>query len=485
MLQGARTAIAVSLTEETTAAVVDRMAALAPVADLFEVRADFVRDLDLAALLTARTKPILFTCRPGVGGRPLPGPRPRGPPAPAVRGGRPRLRPRGRGGPLRLRRRGRVEGGAGARRSRGTTSRARRTTSTAIHDRMAAQHPDVVKIAVTARSVADLGRLLAFAVRRAAAAARGSSPSPWARWASPRGSSAAATARPSRSPRPRTVARRPPASCRRPCSPTRTASARSRPRRGSTASSARTSCAASRPRSRTAPSPSGAIDAVYVPLQAESMGAFVSALPALDLSGFSVTRPYKGEILPYLDSVTPNAAEARSANTVVVQDGRLVGLSTDGDGVLVPLRRRLDPARRVVAIVGAGGAARAAAFALVRAGRARHRPRAARRAGGGGGGRHRLRLGRPRRPSGPPVGRAGERHARRLGGLPGPDARPGEGAPARGRRVRHGLRAARDAAPRGREGEGLRRDRRRRDARGAGRRAVRGLDGRSRRRSRR
>ena len=64
MLQGGRTAIAVSLTEETTAAVVARMAALSEVADLFEVRADFVRDLDLSALLEARTKPILFTCRP-------------------------------------------------------------------------------------------------------------------------------------------------------------------------------------------------------------------------------------------------------------------------------------------------------------------------------------------------------------------------------------------------------------------------------------
>jgi 3-dehydroquinate dehydratase/shikimate dehydrogenase len=110
------------------------------------------------------------------------------------------------------------------------------------------------------------------------------------------------------------------------------------------------------------------IDAVYVPLPAESMAAFAAALPGLDLTGFSVTRPYKGEILPYLDSVSPAAAEAGSVNTVVVQDGRLVGLSTDGDGVLVPLRKRLDPGGRVVAIVGAGGAARAAAFALVRAG---------------------------------------------------------------------------------------------------------------------
>jgi 3-dehydroquinate dehydratase/shikimate dehydrogenase len=110
------------------------------------------------------------------------------------------------------------------------------------------------------------------------------------------------------------------------------------------------------------------IDAVYVPLPAESMDAFASALPALDLSGFSVTRPYKGAILPHLDSVTSNAAEAKSANTVLVQDDRLVGLSTDGDGVLVPLRKRLDPARKDIAILGAGGAARAATFALVRAG---------------------------------------------------------------------------------------------------------------------
>src|SRR5512143_1061339 len=63
VLQGGKTAIAVSLTEETTAAVVDRMAALAPVADLFEVRADHLRNPDLGALLAARTKPILFTCR--------------------------------------------------------------------------------------------------------------------------------------------------------------------------------------------------------------------------------------------------------------------------------------------------------------------------------------------------------------------------------------------------------------------------------------
>ena len=56
-----------------------------------------------------------------------------------------------------------------------------------------------------------------------------------------------------------------------------------------------TSCAASRPAIQNRAFAERGIDAVYVPLQAESMDAFAAALPALDLSGFSVTRPYKGD----------------------------------------------------------------------------------------------------------------------------------------------------------------------------------------------
>jgi len=57
------TKICVSLTEETTAGVVERMEELAGIADLFEVRADFVLDLDLLTILRGRTRPILLTCR--------------------------------------------------------------------------------------------------------------------------------------------------------------------------------------------------------------------------------------------------------------------------------------------------------------------------------------------------------------------------------------------------------------------------------------
>src|SRR5262249_45670930 len=106
------------------------------------------------------------------------------------------------------------------------------------------------------------------------------------------------------------------------------------------------------------------LDAVYVPLQAEALGPFLEALPALGLSGFSVTRPYKVDILPHLAEVEEPAALSGSVNTVVVHDGLLRGSTTDGTGVLVPLKKKIDVKGRAVVILGAGGAARAAALAL-------------------------------------------------------------------------------------------------------------------------
>src|SRR6185503_580563 len=55
------TQICVSLTEETTARTVERMEQLAGIADLFEIRADLVLDLDLLQILRGKTQPLLFT----------------------------------------------------------------------------------------------------------------------------------------------------------------------------------------------------------------------------------------------------------------------------------------------------------------------------------------------------------------------------------------------------------------------------------------
>jgi shikimate dehydrogenase len=110
------------------------------------------------------------------------------------------------------------------------------------------------------------------------------------------------------------------------------------------------------------------IDAVYVPLQAEALEPFLAALPALGLAGFSVTRPYKETILPHMDEVDETSALSGSVNTVLVRDGVLRGSSTDGTGVLAPLKRRGPLKGKRALVLGAGGAARAAALAQTRRG---------------------------------------------------------------------------------------------------------------------
>ncbi len=360
--------LCVSLTEETTAGMLARMAALADEADLFEVRADFVRDLDLGALLAARTKPILLTCRPeSEGGR--------WPDAGTAARRRVLLEAVERGFDLvDVEARAGLDDVVAAKAGRGLVLSWHDFAGTpddldAIFERMAAASPDVVKIAVRARTVEDLGRLLGFARRRflargpalvalamgeegvASRVLGGRYGAPFT-YAAP---SAGREAAPGQLPahllagfyRARAIT---------PATRVYGILGRDVLRSLSPAIHNRAFAALRE-------------DAVYVPLQAGSLPAFLRALPALELSGFSVTRPYKQEILEHLASVEPEAARAGSVNTVLVRDGALHGSSTDGDGVLVPLRAAgclLAGCRAV--IVGAGGAARAAAFALAGAG---------------------------------------------------------------------------------------------------------------------
>ena len=85
---------------------------------------------------------------------------------------------------------------------------------------------------------------------------------------------------------------------------------------------------------------------------------------------FSVTLPHKRQILRYLDECDPLAADIEAVNTVVLRHGRVYGYNTDYVGVLRSIENRVPLRSSRVLLVGAGGAARAAAFALARAGAA-------------------------------------------------------------------------------------------------------------------
>jgi len=110
-------------------------------------------------------------------------------------------------------------------------------------------------------------------------------------------------------------------------------------------------------------------DAVFVPFLVRDLRDFLRAIDAFGISGFAVTIPHKETILRYLDECDPLAARIGAVNTVVVRGrGRLYGYNTDYIGVLRSLESRMRLVGGRILLVGAGGAARAAAFALAHAG---------------------------------------------------------------------------------------------------------------------
>lgn len=112
-----------------------------------------------------------------------------------------------------------------------------------------------------------------------------------------------------------------------------------------------------------------ALNAVYLPFRIEDLPSFLKGFKSLNIRGYSVTIPHKETIMKLLDELDPLAGSIGAVNTVVNRDGRLVGYNTDATaaaGVIENgLARNGSTLRgKKVTIVGAGGAARAAAFGL-------------------------------------------------------------------------------------------------------------------------
>jgi shikimate dehydrogenase len=93
---------------------------------------------------------------------------------------------------------------------------------------------------------------------------------------------------------------------------------------------------------------------------------------SLGIVGLSVTMPHKAEAAQAADELTPLAARLGAVNCVTFDEGRMVGDSTDGAGLLRVLEReaQFEAAGRRCVVIGAGGAARAAVAALADAGAA-------------------------------------------------------------------------------------------------------------------
>ena len=117
------------------------------------------------------------------------------------------------------------------------------------------------------------------------------------------------------------------------------------------------------------------LDFVYLPFDVADLGEFFDRLvrPSTreldwNLRGLSVTIPHKSAVIPLLDEVNERAGKAGAVNTILVSKGRLIGHNTDVQGVMEPLEKKCRLDGVSCGVIGAGGAARAVIYGLMERG---------------------------------------------------------------------------------------------------------------------
>lgn len=108
------------------------------------------------------------------------------------------------------------------------------------------------------------------------------------------------------------------------------------------------------------------INFVYVAFPVKDVEHAICGIRALNIRGTSITIPHKVKAIGYMDRLDNLAQKIGSINTIVNQDGELIGYNSDGMGALKAFHDRgIDLRRKRILMLGSGGAARAIAFSLV------------------------------------------------------------------------------------------------------------------------
>lgn len=102
----------------------------------------------------------------------------------------------------------------------------------------------------------------------------------------------------------------------------------------------------------------------YVPLVVKDLKKEIEGIRHLSISAVGVTIPYKIKIIPFLDALDDNAKRIGAVNVVLNKDGKLIGGNTDGEGGVMALKEKTEVKEKKIILLGAGGAARALAFAI-------------------------------------------------------------------------------------------------------------------------
>lgn len=113
-------------------------------------------------------------------------------------------------------------------------------------------------------------------------------------------------------------------------------------------------------------------DGVYTAFHVlpEQLGEAIAGMRALGIRGMNVTIPHKENVIAHLDQIDNHARMIGAVNTIVNDNGTLIGYNTDGPGYVRSLIEEtgIDLEEARVLLIGAGGAARGLAYALLHGG---------------------------------------------------------------------------------------------------------------------
>lgn len=111
------------------------------------------------------------------------------------------------------------------------------------------------------------------------------------------------------------------------------------------------------------------VDGVFLAFKVKKMEvkSAIEGMRALGICGFNVTMPHKNAVIPYLDEVDETSKLLGSVNTILNDNGKLRGVSTDGVGALRALQENSVMVKgRKVVLLGGGGAGKAIAYTLAK-----------------------------------------------------------------------------------------------------------------------
>lgn len=105
---------------------------------------------------------------------------------------------------------------------------------------------------------------------------------------------------------------------------------------------------------------------VYMPFKVrkEELKEFIKNFRKFGFKGSSVTIPHKEEIMKYIDEIDKTAEQIGAINTIVNNNGKLIGYNTDYYGAIEALKEKTELKNKKVLVVGAGGGARAVIYGM-------------------------------------------------------------------------------------------------------------------------